>query len=223
MILSFEEAISAEEHRALLDTIAQAAFVDGRETAGARLAGHKRNEQISRQAPEMVAVTQLVLGALKRHDAFRNATYPHQLHSVLVSRYRSGMEYGWHVDEAVMGDTVPWRSDLSLTLFLNSPADYDGGELALESGSGQTIVKLPARAMVCYPTGQLHCVRPVTRGERLAVIGWIHSLVRDSGAREALWDLARARDQVYAREGKSHAFDLINKTHANLLRRWAQA
>jgi PKHD-type hydroxylase len=77
--------------------------------------------------------------------------------------------------------------------------------------------------MVCYPTGQLHCVQPVTRGERLAVIGWIQSLVRDGGAREALWDLAQAREQVYAREGKSRTFDLINKTHANLLRRWAQA
>ena len=223
MILSFEEVISEEEQRALLGIVVQAAFVDGRETAGGRLSAHKRNEQVSRQAPEMVEVTRLVLAALKRHENFRNATYPQQLHSVLVSRYRPGMEYGWHVDEAVMGDAVPWRSDLSLTLFLNAQTDYDGGELALESGSGQTAVKLPARAMVCYPTGQLHCVRPVTRGERLAVIGWIQSLVRDSGAREALWDLSQARDQVYAREGKSHTFDLINKTHANLLRRWAQA
>jgi PKHD-type hydroxylase len=223
MILSFEEVISEEEHRALLGKIAQATFVDGRETAGGRLSEHKRNEQISRQAPEMAEITQLVLAALKRHEAFRNATYPQQLHSVMVSRYRPGMEYGWHVDEAVMGDAVPWRSDLSLTLFLNAPTDYDGGELALESGSGQTTVKLSARAMVCYPTGQLHCVQPVTRGERLAVIGWIQSLVRDGGAREALWDLAQAREQVYAREGKSRTFDLINKTHANLLRRWAQA
>jgi len=221
MILSLEQVISEDEQRTLLAKIAQATFVDGRETAGGRLSPHKRNEQISRQAPEILEVTQLLLGALKRSDAFRNATYPQQLHSVLVSRYRPGMEYGWHVDEAVMGDAVPWRSDLSITLFLNAPADYDGGELALESGSGQTIVKLPARAMVCYPTGQLHCVRPVTRGERLAVIGWIQSLVRDAGAREVLRDLNLARDQVYAREGKSHAFDLITKSHANLLRRWA--
>ena len=223
MILSFTEVINAEEHQALLAIVARAAFVDGRETAGGRLSAHKHNEQISRHAPEMTEVTQLVLGALKRHDAFRNATYPQQLHSVLVSRYRPGMEYGWHVDEAVMGDAVPWRSDLSITLFLNAPAEYDGGELALESGSGQTLVKLPVRAMVCYPTGQLHRVQPVTRGERVAVIGWIQSLVRDSGAREALRDLSQARDQVYAREGKSHTFDLISKTHANLLRRWAQA
>ena len=207
MILSFNEVINEEEHGALRAIVAQATFVDGRETAGGRLSAHKRNEQISRHAPEMADVTQRVLAALKRHDGFRNATYPQQLHSVLVSRYRPGMEYGWHVDEAVMGDAVPWRSDLSLTLFLNAVTDYDGGELALESGSGQTLVKLPARAMVCYPTGQLHRVQPVTRGERLAVIGWIQSLVRDSGAREALWDLSQARDQVYVREGKSHTFE----------------
>ena len=223
MILSFADVVNEEEHGKLLGLAARATFVDGRETAGARLAPHKRNEQISRQAPEMAEVTRILLEALKRSDAFRNSAYPQQLHSVLVSRYRPGMEYGWHVDEAVMGDAVPWRSDMSITLFLNAPTDYDGGELALESGSGQMQVKLPARGMVCYPTGQLHCVRPVTRGERLAVIGWIQSLVRDPGAREALWDLAQARELVFASEGKSRAFDFINKTHANLLRRWAQA
>jgi len=223
MILSFQDVLNEDEHRKVLDMVARATFVDGRETAGGRISSHKRNEQIGRQAPEMTEVTQLLLGALRRSDAFRNAAYPQQLHSVLVSRYRPGMEYGWHVDEAVMGDAVPWRSDLSLTLFLNAPTEYDGGELALESGSGQTKVKLPARAMVCYPTGQLHCVMPVTRGERLAVIGWIQSLVRDGGAREALWDLSQARELVFASEGKSRSFDLINKTHANLLRRWAQA
>ena len=223
MILSFPDVVAEDEHARLLGIVAHAAFVDGRETAGARLNDTKRNEQIARQAPEMAEVTQVLLGALKRSEAFRSAAYPQQLHSVLVSRYRPGMEYGWHVDEAVMGDAVAWRSDLSITLFLNAPGDYDGGELALESGSGQMQVKLPARAMVCYPTGQLHRVNPVTRGERLAVIGWIQSLVRDAGAREALWDLAQAREAVYASEGKSRTFDLINKTHANLLRRWAQA
>ena len=222
MILSFENVVGDEEHEKLLAIAARATFVDGRETAGGRLNATKRNEQVARSAPEMTEVTQLLLGALKRSEAFRTATYPQQLHSVLVSRYRPGMEYGWHVDEAVMGDAVPWRSDLSLTLFLNAPADYDGGELSLESGSGQMQVKLPARGMVCYPTGQLHCVKPVTRGERLAVVGWIQSLVRDEGAREALWDLAQARELVFASEGKSRAFDLVNKAHANLLRRWAQ-
>jgi PKHD-type hydroxylase len=222
MILSFAEVIDAAAHAAILAEIAAAQFVDGRETAGVRLAGTKRNLQIGRDDPATQRIGARVLAALKEHTDFRAAVYPSQLHSVLVSRYLPGMEYGAHVDDALMGQTAQYRADLSLTLFL-SPADgYDGGELALESGSGEVRVKLPARGMVCYPTGQLHRVLPVTRGERLAVVGWIQSHVREASAREALWDLAQARDAVFEREGKSRAFDLINKTHTNLLRRWAE-
>jgi PKHD-type hydroxylase len=223
MILSFGDAIDDATLRAIHDEISHADFVDGRETAGERLATTKHNLQISREHPAASRVAARVLDALKVNHAFRQATYPRQLHSVLVSRYLPGMEYGAHVDEALMGNATVWRADLSLTLFLVEPDTYDGGELALESGSGESRIKLPARAMVCYPTGQLHRVLPVTRGERLAVVGWIQSHVRDGAAREALWDLAQARDDVYAREGKSRAFDLINKTHTNLMRRWADA
>jgi PKHD-type hydroxylase len=222
MILTFDDVITADEHRAILDRIAAAPFVDGRETAGARLANTKHNLQIAKGSPVLQEIADVLLGALKRHDGFRSATYPRQLHSVLVSRYEPGMAYGSHVDEALLGQAVVWRSDLSLTLFLSEQDAYDGGELAVESGSGEMHVKLGARGLVCYPTGQLHRVMPVTRGERLAVVGWIQSYVRDAAAREALWDLAQAREQIYARDGKSRAFDLVNKTHTNLLRRWAE-
>jgi PKHD-type hydroxylase len=222
MILTFDNVVTPEEHQALLGRIGSATFVDGRETAGVRLADTKKNLQIARGSPVLQEIADLLLGALKRNDAFRTATYPKQLHSVIVSRYEPGMTYGSHVDEALLGTTVVWRSDMSLTLFLKPPTDYDGGELAVESGSGEMRVKLEAGSIVVYPTGQLHRVLPVTRGERLAVVGWIQSYVRDPHAREALWDLAQAREAVYARDGKSRAFDLINKTHTNLLRRWAE-
>lgn len=222
MILTFADVINPQEHRAILDLVATAEFVDGRQTAGAHLATRKNNQQIQRDAPQVAAISAIVLGALRRHDAFRDAVYPRQLHSLLVSRYREGMEYGAHVDSALMGDATLWRTDLSLTLFLNDPSDYDGGELALESGSGEILVKLPARSVVCYPTGQLHRVRALTRGERLVAVAWIQSHVRDAGAREALADLARARAQLLETAGDARALDLINKTHANLLRRWAE-
>lgn len=121
------------------------------------------------------AISEILLGALRRHAAFCNAVYPKQLHSLLVSRYRAGMHYGPHVDRALTGEATLWRTDLSLTLFLNEPDAYDGGELALESGSGELLVKLPARAVVCYPTGQLHQVRPITCGDRLVVVAWVQS------------------------------------------------
>jgi PKHD-type hydroxylase len=222
MILTFDDVLDEAEHAALLEIARAAAFVDGRETAGPRLATTKRNEQVARADPGMHAVAEKLLGALKRHDAFRASAYPRQLHGVILARYRPGMEYGSHVDEALMGDAHVYRSDLSVTVFLNAREDYDGGELALESGSGEIRIKLAARALVCYPTGQLHRVLPVTRGERLVVVGWLQSYVRDAAARETLWDLFQAREAIYAREGKSRAFDLVNKTHTNLLRRWAQ-
>lgn len=223
MILTFADVITPQQHRAILEQIEGAQFVDGRQTAGAKLAARKNNEQIQRDAPQVVAISAIVLDALRRNDELRNAVYPRQLHSLMVSRYREGMEYGAHVDSPLMGESILWRTDLSLTLFLNETTEYDGGELALESGSGEIQVKLPARSMVIYPTGQLHRVRAITRGERLVVVAWIQSHVRDAGAREALADLARARALLHESGGDARVFDLVNKTHANLLRRWADA
>ena len=222
MILTFPQVISADEQRAILTQIAAAEFVDGRQTAGVLLANRKQNEQIHRDSAQLKNITDILLGALRRHQGFCNAVYPKQLHSLLVSRYREGMHYGPHVDRALMGETTLWRTDLSVTLFLNEPDEYDGGELALESGSGAFKVKLPARALVCYPTGQLHQVLPITRGERLVVVAWVQSHIRDAGAREVLSDLAQALDTLREREGKSRAYDLVNKTHINLLRRWSE-
>jgi PKHD-type hydroxylase len=222
MILTFPEVVTADEQRAILAEVAAAEFVHGRETAGAALAALKNNEQIGRDSARVQAIGAILLGALRRHAAFRNAVYPKQLHSTLVSRYRPGMEYGAHVDNALMGDATVWRTDVSLTLFLNEPGEYDGGELAIESGSGEFLVKLPARSLVCYPTGQLHRVKAVTRGERLAVVAWVQSHVRDVAAREVLRDLALALERLQGVEGCAGARELVNKTYLNLLRRWSE-
>ena len=222
MILTFSEVINRDEYRAILGQLGAAEFVDGRETASPELGQLKHNQQLRRGSPALQHIADIVLGALRRNPEFLNAAYPKQLHSLLVSRYRAGMQYGAHVDQALMGDSAVWRTDLSLTLFLNEPEAYDGGELALQHGSGETLTKLPARSMVCYPTGQLHRVTPVTRGERLAVVGWIQSYVRDNAARETLCDLGPALELLRGRDEVRAAHDLINKTHANLMRRWAE-
>ncbi|MEO5623351.1 MAG: Fe2+-dependent dioxygenase [Dokdonella sp.] len=222
MILSFPDVITADEQRAILAQVSAAEFVDGRETASSLLAERKNNQQLQRGSAALQIITDMLLAALRRHDGFCRAVYPKQLHSLLVSRYRAGMHYGPHVDRALMGDATLWRTDLSLTLFLNEPDAYDGGELALESGSGVFKVKLPARALVCYPTGQVHQVLPVSRGERLVVVAWIQSHVREAHAREVLCDLATALELMRTQGAQGAASDLINKTHANLLRRWAE-
>lgn len=222
MLLQAQAVLNADELRRLKACTASARFDDGRVTAGVLSHQIKHNEQIVGDDAAMPEITRIVLAALKRNDAFRLATYPSQLHGLMVARYRPGMAYGLHVDEPLMGVDRVFRSDLSLTLFLSDPADYDGGELELHTGAGSVAVKLAAGDLIAYSTGDLHQVRPVTRGERLVVVAWIQSFVRDEGIRAMLWDLAQARTQVLQREGRSTTFELLNKTHANLLRRFAE-
>jgi PKHD-type hydroxylase len=132
------------------------------------------------------------------------------------------MDYGLHVDAALMGMGVTCRADVSLTLFLSDAADYEGGELALESGSGESHFKLNARALICYPSTTLHRVMPVRSGVRLVVVAWVQSLVREPAARELLYDIDVARRALLEKYGPSREVDLLNKSHANLLRRWAE-
>lgn len=224
MLQTFPDVITPEEHETLLAIAGRTTFVPGLETANKRLAGTKLNEQMMLADPAAVDVAKIVGAALSRHSALRAATIPRQVHSLRLSRYRAGMRYGKHVDAPLMQDgPLALRADLSFTLFLSQPKEYEGGELSLETGSGDARLKLPARHVVVYPTGQLHEVREVTHGERLVVLGWIQSFVREPSARETLWDLSVAMELVHASEGKSRAYDLLLKSHSNLLRRWAES
>lgn len=224
MLLRFPEVITQDE-LAHLRAIADAStFVDGRATAGRRLAETKRNEQLARTDPALAEIARIVGGALDRCSPFRAAAIPKQMHSLRLARYGEGMRYGKHVDAALMMDGGrPMRADLSFTLFLSDPATYEGGELALETGDGDTLVKPAARDVVLYPTGQLHEVREVTGGVRLVVVGWVQSFVRSPADRELLWRLDEAIELVHAAEGKSRAHDLLLRTHTDLMRRWLEA
>jgi len=222
MLLQVAGALLDTELAALRALAAGARFIDGRATAGAMLHEIKRNEQIAADAPAMPEITRIVLAALKRNTAFRDAICPNQLHGLMLARYRDGMSYGLHVDAPLMGEQHVFRSDVSLTLYLSAPEDYDGGELELQAGAGTVRVKLAAGDLIAYGTGNLHQVRPVTRGERLVVVAWIQSFVRDESVRAMLWELAQARDDVFSREGASLTFERLNRVHANLLRRHAE-
>jgi len=141
---------------------------------------------------------------------------------MLFSRYENGMSYGRHVDNALMGNQEFLRSDVSFTLFLSSPSTYKGGELVIESSDGDRTYKLEGGSAIIYPSSTLHQVEPVTEGVRLAAVGWIQSLVRDPNEREILFDLDTTRRSIFAKEGKTIEFDLISKSYANLLRKWAE-
>ncbi len=206
--------------RRIREAIKEQAFRDGAETAGYRARRVKKNEQLGRDAPDREALDKLVTDGLKANKTFQRVAHPHRIRRPLFSRYTEGKEYGLHVDDAVMGGT--FRTDLSVTVFLNQPMDYEGGELELLTGYGPTAVKLPAGAAVVYPSGALHRVRPVTRGERLAAVTWVQSRVRDVAQREILADLDRARHHFAGLEPEGEETDLLFKSYSNLLRIWAE-
>jgi len=177
--------------------IAAHPFTDGKLTATGMAKGVKNNEQIdATEAPQL-------LDFLRRHvinnPLFRELAMPRALSHLMVSRYSAGMEYGSHTDAAIMPSGN--RADVSFTLFLAAPDSYEGGELALETPFGEQRVKLAAGSMILYPTGELHRVLPVTSGERLAVVGWVQSRVRDAHRRQLLLDLEQARRAYLERWG----------------------
>ena len=222
MILTLPDLVTPDELALIKQKIATVPFIEGKATAGELLKSVKNNQQIPWNHPVMKEITDLVMRALGRCDAFMSLAQPRRLAAMLVSRYEPGMAYGAHVDAPIMGEPNHVRSDVSFTLFLNEPDTYQGGELAFENGSGETAFKLPARSAICYPTGQLHRVRPVEQGERLAVVGWVQSLVREPAIRELLHDLSEARELLVGQEGAGRAVELLTKSYSNLLRRNAE-
>ena len=219
MLVVIADLIDPAEIGVLRDEAAGLSFEDGAKTAGRFVRHIKANDQAA-PSPERDAVLAKVERALRENALFRSAARPKALTPLMLSRYREGQTYGLHVDDAMMGSL---RTDLSFTLFLADPDTYDGGALIIEDPLESRAIKLKAGDMIVYPTTTLHMVEPVTRGERLAVVGWVQSLIRDSAQREMLFDLDQAVESVFAEQGKSVLFDKLAKTRSNLLRMWVDA
>lgn len=196
--------------------------VDGRRTAGWAARDAKRNRQLDRGDARVDALARELAAAVSAHPMVAAFARPARIGEPLLSRYGVDDEYGLHVDDALMGDP-PLRTDLAWTLFLSAPDDYDGGELTIDTAAGETPVKLPAGALAVYDCGALHRVAPVTRGERLAVVGWIQSRVRDGRQRQLLFTLDQARRSLHARDAGAPEFLSLSQVHSQLLRMWADA
>ena len=221
MIFKISDFLTPEELEYVTSSLAQAEFVCGKLTAGWHAKLVKNNQQLKYNEPKVQELKEIIIKALSRNALFQTAVRPKIVHSILFSRYDMGMSYGRHIDNALMQDSF-LRSDISFTLFLNSPSTYEGGELVIEEADDEKAYKLEAGAMIVYPSTTLHRVDPVTSGTRLVVVGWIQSLVRDASEREILFDLDTARRVIFAKDGKTPEFDLISKSVANLLRKWAE-
>jgi PKHD-type hydroxylase len=212
-----EDVLSPVAAAAVRDLAADLDFADGAATAGRYAREVKANAQ-ARPCAALDGVLENVRRALAAHEIFGIAARPRQFSTLILSRYRAGQTYGLHVDDALMGGI---RTDLSFTLFLSEPESYDGGSLVIEDTFEARAIRLKAGEMILYPSNTLHRVEPVTRGERLAVVGWVQSWIRDPGQREILFDLERSLRGVFAEQGKTELFDTLAKTRSNLLRMWA--
>ncbi len=225
MLLKIANVLSPEALAQARELLAAASWQDGRASAGAQAAAVKNNEQLPAGSEQAKALQALVLQALERHPMFFSATLPKRVLPPMFNRY-SGQSnrYGRHVDQAVRyvpGGLQRVRTDISCTLFLSDPADYDGGELCIADTFGEQRVKLAAGDLVLYPGTSVHRVEPVTRGARLASFFWIESMVRSDEQRRLLYDMDMSLMALRAEHGESDAVIQLTGTYHNLLRMWA--
>lgn len=227
MLLHLKNLLRADEVATARSLLGEdAPWVDGRSSAGGQAVVQKNNEQLAQDSPQSARLRELVLAALQRDPVFLSAALPRRIFNPLFNRYRGDSNhYGAHIDGAVLHSRQPaqWvRTDLSCTLFLAHPADYDGGELVIQEPQAERRVKLPAGDLVLYPGSTLHEVTPVTRGARIASFFWVESMVRGPDQRQLLFEMDMALVRLRAR-GQPDDPDLVRLTgtYHNLLRMWA--
>ena len=226
MMIAIPDVLKAEDVARVRVMIDAADWIDGNATSGAQSALAKRNAQLPEDSDAARAAGNIVLDALAASPLFVAAALPLKVFPPLFNRYAGGQAFGMHVDTAIRirrGSDFRIRSDLSATLFLEPPEEYDGGELVIEDQFGVQSVKLPAGHMLLYPASSLHRVEPVTRGTRTASFFWIQSMVRDDNARRILFDLDSAVQSVATTQGQGDAVVVqLTGVYHNLLRRWAE-
>ena len=225
MLIHLTNVLSPEELQQARALLAHADWLDGRSTAGSQAVQAKHNEQLPQTSETAKTLRTLVLQALNRHAIFFSAALPKKIFNPLFNRYGGDTNhYGKHIDGAVMqsrSDNQRVRSDVSCTLFLADPQEYEGGELAIQDTYGSQRVKLPAGDMVLYPSTSLHEVLPVTRGYRLASFFWIESMVRSDEQRRLLYELDMNLLRLRERHGECAETTALTGTYHNLLRMWA--
>ena len=225
MLLHIPHILSPEEVQHAQRLLASAPWADGRSSAGSQARAVKNNEQLPHDCDAAIEIRAMLLRGLDRNPTFFSAALPKRVYTPQINRYQGGSNYyGKHVDNAVRfaPDTgLRVRTDISCTLFLSDPADYDGGELVVQDSAGEQRVKLPAGHMVLYEGTSVHQVEPVTRGVRLACFFWIESMVRSGEQRRLLFDMDMALLGLRQQHGETTETTALTGTYHNLLRMWA--
>ena len=210
------------EVKEIVDELERSEFVDGRSSAGRKARQVKKNQHLVQGSPKCRELSVIVLRAIDGNSDISKIDLPNRVAPILFNRYEPGMEYGFHMDMAIQqSNTGPFRTDISMTLFLSDPGSYQGGELEIDTDLGEQQIKLAAGDALLYPSTSLHRVKPVLSGTRLAAVTWFQSLVGDPARRQILYEVQSVRDWLLKNRPNSAEDNTLAKIPGNLLRLWA--
>lgn len=223
MLVSIPDVLSKQQLKSVRELLENADYVDGRLSAGKTARKVKKNHELATDSKLHGQLNNIVMNSLFNHPVYQAAVLPHRLATPFYARYEPGETYGQHVDDPIMGPMQGrYRTDVSTTLFLNEPDEYAGGEIVIQSQSGEQKIKLSAGSAITYPSGSLHKVAEVTKGTRLVAVTWAQSLVRDAEKRELLFNLHKTREALQKKYPDDDEVVKIDHTYINLMRMWAE-
>ena len=223
MLITIPNVLDQQRLDFVSQALENAKFVDGKLSAGMAAQRVKNNEELSADDQKMQQLNNIVMGSLVQHEEFKAAAIPFRVAAPFYARYGKGMTYGDHIDDPIMGPPgQQYRTDVSTTVFLNEPDEYEGGDLVIRTTYGDKKVKLPAGSAVVYPSGSLHHVAEVAKGTRLVAVTWTQSMVRDAEKRELLYNLNRARESLLKTRPDDDETKKIDVAYINLFRMWAE-
>jgi PKHD-type hydroxylase len=220
MLLEIPKVLNAQELEAVRGALDKAPFIDGKLSAGMAAQRVKHNEEVDVRSQDVQHLNNLVMTRLVQHPTYRAAALPMKVASPYYARYGKGMSYGDHVDDPIMQADTPYRSDISITIFLSDKTDYEGGELVINTQYGVHSVKLAAGDAVMYPSSSVHHVNEVTSGTRLVAVTWLQSLVREPAKRELLYDMYLVKEKLLKDAPDDENTKRMDRSYVNLIRMW---
>ena len=222
MLIHLKNVLGSGDIKHIHDLLSNAQYVDGKLSAGKSASAVKNNLELNaKQSTVIEQLNQKVMGNLVRHKTYQRAALPLKVASPFYACYETGMSYGEHIDDPVMGGQARYRSDLAVTIFLNAPDEYDGGELEIHTPYGPQCIKYPAGDAVLYPATTRHAVKTVTRGKRHVAVTWVQSLVRDLTHRQILFELSKAREKLLCDQPHEDYTQQVDWAYVNLVREWS--
>ena len=223
MLIHLKNVLGTGDIKHVHELLDQAQYVDGKLSAGKSAANVKNNLEVGSQESALIEqLNQKVMGNLVRHKVYQRAALPLKIASPFYACYEQGMSYGEHIDDPVMGGQARYRSDLAVTVFLNAPEEYEGGELEIHTPYGTQLIKYPAGDAVLYPATTRHAVKTVTQGKRHVAVTWVQSLVKDDTHRQVLFELSSAREKLLRKHPEESYTQQVDWAYVNLVREWSE-